>query len=408
MRKKHHDEVPVLPEAGDVLPVVEMRTRHSTNHPWIFRRMIGGPYNEIDPGTLVDVVERDGRFVGRGFYNPNSEIAVRLLTLQNEAYPDRRFFLGAITRAAKLRTEVLRLPEVTDSFRLVHSEGDGLSGLVADKYGKCIVLELFSAGMHRHLDWVKQGFLENFPEHEIIVRADHRTEKLEGLKMDGPPPATRELVIREHNLKLNVDLRRGHKTGYFLDQRDNRRRVAELSAGQDVFDGFCYTGGFALSAALGGAKSVEAVDLDEKAIDVANKNRTTNAVGEQLKFIHANVFDYLRDQRAAGKKYDRVILDPAKLAISRQEISRALSAYADMNKLGMRCLNPGGVLVSCSCTGLVSEEDFLMALRAAAAESNVELQIIAIHGAPGDHPFSVRVPEGRYLKAVYSRVMPLR
>ncbi len=408
MRKKQSDEAPILPEAGDVLPVVEMRTRHSTNHPWIFRRMVGGPYDEIDPGTLVDVVERDGRFVGRGFYNPNSEIAVRLLTIQKEMYPDRRFFLGAITRAAKLRTEVLRLPEVTDSFRLVHSEGDGLSGLVADKYGRCIVLELFSAGMHRHLEWLKLGFLENFPEHEIIVRADHRTEKLEGLKMDGPPPATRELVIREHNLKLNVDLRRGHKTGYFLDQRDNRRRVAELSAGQEVFDGFCYTGGFALSAALGGAKSVEAVDLDEKAIDVANKNRVTNEIGEQLKFIHANVFDYLRDQRSAGKKYDRVILDPAKLAISRQEIPRALSAYADMNKLGMHCLKPGGVLVSCSCTGLVSEEDFLMALRAAAAESNVELQILAIHGAPGDHPFAVRVPEGRYLKAVYSRVMPLR
>ncbi len=408
MRKKRHDETPVLPEAGDVLPVVEMKTLHSSNHPWIFRRMVGGPFTEIDPGTLVEVVERGGRFVGRGFYNPNSEIAVRLLTIEKDAYPDRRFFLGAITRAAKLRTDVLKLPAVTDAFRLVHSEGDGLSGLVADKYGKCIVIELFSAGMHRHLEWVQQAFVENFPEHEIIVRSDHRTEKLEGLKMDGPPPVTRELVIREHNLKLNVDLRRGHKTGYFLDQRDNRRRVAELSGGVEVFDGFCYTGGFALSAALGGAKSVEAVDLDEKAIDVANKNRVTNEIGEQLKFVHANVFDYLRDQRAAGRKYDRVILDPAKLALSRGEVPRALTAYADMNRLGMQCTKPGGVLVSCSCTGLVSEEDLLMALRAAATEANVELQIIAIHGAPGDHPWAVRVPEGRYLKAVYSRVMPLR
>ena len=408
MRKKKHDDVPVLPEAGDVLPVVEMKTRHSSNHPWIFRRMLGGPYDELDPGTLVEVVERDGRFVGRGFYNPHSEIAVRLLTIGHDAFPERRFFLGAITRAAKLRTEVLRLPEVCDAFRLVHSEGDGLSGLIADKYGKCIVIELFSAGMHRHLEWVKQAFLENFPEHEIIVRADHRTEKLEGLKMDGAPPVTRELTIREHNLKIKVDLRRGHKTGYFLDQRDNRRRVGELSAGQEVFDGFCYTGGFGLSAALGGAKSVEAVDLDEKAIEVANENRELNGIGEQLKFVHANVFDYLRDQRSAGKKYDRIILDPAKLALSRLEIPRALSAYAYMNRLGMQCIKPGGVLVSCSCTGLVGEEDLLMALRAAATEANVELQVIAIHGAPGDHPWAIRVPEGRYLKAVYTRVMPLR
>ncbi|HLX59955.1 MAG TPA: class I SAM-dependent rRNA methyltransferase [Planctomycetota bacterium] len=408
MRKKRTDEAPVLPEAGDVLPVVEMRTRYSSNHPWIFRRMVGGPYDELDPGTLVDVVERDGRFVGRGFYNPHSEIAVRLLTLSKDAYPDRRFFLGAVTRAVKLRHDVLQLPKVTDAYRLVHSEGDGLSGLVADKYGPCIVLELFSAGMHRHLDWLKQAFTENFPGSEIIVRSDHRTEKLEGLKMDGPPPATRELTITEHNLKIHVDLRRGHKTGYFLDQRDNRRRVAELSGGQEVFDGFCYTGGFGLSAALGGAKSVEAVDLDEKAIDVANKNRALNGIGEQLKFVHANVFDYLRDQRQGGKKYDRIVLDPAKLALSRLEIPRAMSAYADMNRLGMQCIKPGGVLVSCSCTGLVSEEDLLTALRAASIEANVEMQIVAIHGAPGDHPWSVRVPEGRYLKAVYSRIMPLR
>jgi 23S rRNA (cytosine1962-C5)-methyltransferase len=226
--------------------------------------------------------------------------------------------------------------------------------------------------------------------------------------MDGPPPQTRELVLREHNLKIHVDLRRGHKTGYFLDQRDNRRRVGELSEGQEVFDGFCYTGGFALSAALGGAKSVEAVDLDEKAIEVANKNRVLNEIGEQLKFVHANVFDYLRDQRQVGRKYDRIILDPAKLAHSRLDVPKALSAYADMNRLAMQCIKPGGVLVSCSCTGLVGEEDLLMALRAASTEANMDLQIIAIHGAPGDHPWAIRVPEGRYLKAIYSRVKPLR
>lgn len=408
MRKRRDEDTPDLPEAGSQLPVVELRTRHTSGHPWIFRRMAGGPYDEIEPGTLVEVIDKFGQFVGRGFYNPHSEIAIRLLTLDKASFPDRRWFMGAITRAVRLRQDVLELPKITDSYRVIHSEGDGLSGLVADKYGQTIVLELFSAGMHRHLDWLRQGFAEHFPDHEIIIRCDHRTERLEGLKMDGPPPQMRHLVIKENALKLNVDLRRGHKTGFFLDQRDNRKRVGELCAGQDVFDGFCYTGGFALSAALGGAKSVEAVDLDEKAIEVANENRVLNGIGAQLSFVHGNVFDVLRDRRNAGKRYSRMVLDPAKLAISRSEIPKALSSYADMNRLGMQCMQPGGVLVSCSCTGLVSEEDFLMALRAAALEASMELQVLAIHGAPADHPWALRVPEGRYLKAVFSRVTPLK
>jgi 23S rRNA (cytosine1962-C5)-methyltransferase len=410
MRKRKHEEAPVLPDANTPLPVVELRTRHASDHPWIFRRMVDEQGTEdIEPGTLVEVLDKNQQFVGRGFFNPNSEISIRLLSLTRDVFPDRRWFIGTITRAARLRSEVLQLNKITDSYRVIHSEGDGLSGLVADKYGKTIVMELFSAGIHRHMDWVRQGFEENFPDHEIIIRSDHRTERLEGIKMDGPPPQTRELIINENKLKLNVDLRRGHKTGFFLDQRDNRLRISELSAGQSVFDGFCYTGGFALSAALGGAASVEAVDLDEKAIEVAEENRTLNQISaEQLKFTHGNVFDVLRDRRAAGKKYTRMILDPAKLAISRAEIPKALSAYADMNRLGMQCIEPGGILVSCSCTGLVSEEDFLMALRAAAAEANLELQVLAIHGAGADHPWALRVPEGRYLKAVFSRVTPLK
>jgi len=368
--------------------------------------MLAGPPEDLAPGTLVEVLDKFRQHIGRGFYNPHSEVAVRLLTRSPGSFPDRRWFMGALARAVRLRHEVLRLPEATDAYRVVHSEGDGLSGLVVDKYGPVLVLELFSAGMSRHLEWLRQGLAESFPNHELIVRADHRTERLEGVKMDGPPPQTRELVIRENKLRLHVDLRRGHKTGFFLDQRDNRARVAELSAGEEVFDGFCYTGGFALSAALAGAKSVEAVDLDEKAVAVAVKNQALNSAGPQLQFTHGDVFDVLRAKRAGGKRFTRIILDPAKLALSKAEVPKALSAYADMNRLALQCLQPGGILVSCSCTGLVSEEDFLMALKAAAEEAGVELQIMAIHGAAPDHPWSIRVPEGRYLKAVFSRVMP--
>jgi 23S rRNA (cytosine1962-C5)-methyltransferase len=404
MRKHRDDEEPVrLPEPGEQLPVVPLRTRHTSGHAWVFRRMLGDP-PDLAPGTLVEVVDKFRQHVGRGFFNPHSEIAVRLLTQEPGAFPDRRWFLGAITRAVRLRQEVLQLPKVTDAYRLIHSEGDGLSGLIADKYGPTIVLELFSAGIHRHLEWIRQGLTGNFPDDEIIVRADHRTERLEGVKMDGPPPQTRELVIRENKLKMHVDLRRGHKTGFFVDQRENRARMAELCAGQEVFDGFCYSGGFALSAALSGAKSVEAVDLDEKAVALAVRNQQLNGVGEQLKFLHGNVFDILRDRRSAGQRYTRMILDPAKLALTRDEVPKALSAYADMNRLAMQCLQPGGVLLSCSCTGLVSEEDFLMTLRAAASEAGVQLQFLAVHGAAADHPWAISVPEGRYLKAVFSRI----
>jgi 23S rRNA (cytosine1962-C5)-methyltransferase len=408
MRKRRDEEPVRLPEAGEDLPVVAMRTLHASTHPWIFKRMIGAVPEELDPGTLVEVRDKNGDFVGRGFFNPHSEIAVRLLTLNEREPVDRRWFHNAVARAVQLRHDVLKLPAITDSYRVVHSEGDNLSGLVVDKYGQSLVLQLYSAGMHRHIEWLRAAFSEAFPQHEIIVRSDHRTERLEGVKMDGPPPETPKVVIRERELKMHVDLRRGHKTGYFLDQRDNRRRVAAMSAGEDVFDGFCYTGGFALSAALAGAKSVEAVDLDEKAVEVAELNGALNGLQDKVRFAHGNVFDVLRERRTAGKRYTRVILDPAKLALTKDEVPRALSAYADMNRLGMHCLQPGGVLVSCSCTGLVSEEDFLMALRAAANEAGMDLQVIAIHGAAGDHPWALRVPEGRYLKTVFSRVMPLR
>lgn len=399
-----------VPRPGSALPRVVLRTQRQNRHPWVYRRMLEGPYEDLEPGTLVEAAARDGRFVGRGFYNPKSEIALRLLSEDFTANIDAAWFKRAIGQAVALRHEVLRLNAQNDAYRLVHSEGDGLSGLIADRFAGCVVLELFSAGMQLHLEWVKAGFQEHFPDAEIIVRADHRSEKHEGVSMDGPPPSAkaRDLVIQEGPMKFHVDLRRGHKTGFFLDQRENRARVAELCRDQDVFDGFCYTGGFALSAARAGARAVEAVELDEDAIALGERNRALNELPEErVRFVQGNVFDVLRAHRTAGRAFSRLILDPAKLAISRQEIPKALSAYADMNRLGMRCLKPGGVLVSCSCTGLVSEEEFLEALRAAAGEANMELQILHISGAPPDHPWAVRMPEGRYLKAVYSRVKPL-
>jgi len=374
--------------------------------------MLAGPYEDLSPGTLVEAINRDGRYVGRGFYNSHSEITLRLLTEDPNVFPNERWFRQKISEAIGFRDQTLNLKEKTNAYRIIHSEGDGLSGLVVDRFAQFMVLELFSAGMHRHLEWVRKALLEHFPESEFVVRADRRSERHEGLNMDGPPPSQKanSLVIKEGRAKFHVDLRSEHKTGFFLDQRENRARVADLCRGEDLFDGFCYTGGFAISAALAGARTVEAVDLDEQAIGAAQRNERLNGLDKSkskvVHFIHGNVFNVLRAHRVARRKFSRIVLDPAKLAITKQEIPKAMTAYADMNRLAMDCLKPGGLLVSCSCTGLVDEEDFLMALRAAAAETNVEQQIFHIAGAAPDHPFVVRVPEGRYLKVVYSRVSP--
>ncbi len=207
--------------------------------------------------------------------------------------------------------------------------------------------------------------------------------------------------IRENGLVMRVDLAVGHKTGYFLDQRDNRLLAAGLSAGRDVWDLFCYTGGFGISAAKAGAKSVVSVDLDEKALAVAEGNAKRNEVS--VTYAHRNCFDFLRERTAAGETADVIIVDPAKLAAVRDEIPRALKTYNDINRLAMSAVRPGGVLVSCSCSGLVSEQQFVSVLSNAAREAGRELQIFRITGAAPDHPFRTDFPEGRYLKAVFAR-----
>ena len=397
-----------LPAEGEPLPRVALRAERHGRHPWVYRRMLREPEEPLEPGQLVEAVARDGRFVGRGFYNPRSEIALRLLTDDPAVFPGEAWFRARVAEAVRLRHDVLRLPDRTDAYRVVHAEADGLGGLVVDRFADVLAVELFSAGMHRHAAWVRAALASAFPDAAVVVRADHRVERQEGVKMDGgaPPEPARALAVREGPARFEIDLRRGHKTGFFLDQRDNRARMAELCRGEDLFDGFCYTGGFAVHAALAGAASVLAVDLDEDAVEVALRNKQLNALGASVSFRHGNVFDVLRGLRQSGRRFSRMVLDPPKLAHARGETGRALAAYKDMNRLGMQCLQPGGVLLSCSCTGLVQEGEFLEALRYAASEARAELQVMHVAGAAPDHPWTARFPEGRYLKAVFSRVVP--
>ncbi|MFH1022094.1 MAG: class I SAM-dependent rRNA methyltransferase [Planctomycetota bacterium] len=387
-------------------PVIRLKISRNSDHPWIYRRMVAKEAGRgVDPGSVVRVEDRDGRAVGQAFWNPRSEIALRLLSTDATVRVDRAFFASAIRRAVSLRHDVLRLPETTDAYRLVNSEADGLSGLVADRYADAIVLELYSAGYFEILEDLEVIFGELFPGSTFHVRSDWKIEKIEGFRTHWKQSPSRSVVVKENGVRFHVDLALGHKTGFFLDQRDNRYFLGTLARGRSVLDCFCYTGGFALHAAKAGAAAVTAVDLDEKAIAVARGNAELN--GAAVNFIHSDVFPFLRGLEGKPPAHDVIVLDPTKLAHSKEDLPRASRAYMDMNRLAMAVIRPEGILVSCSCSGKLSEDDFLSILRRAARESRRELEVFRVAGAGGDHPVASSCPEGRYLKVVFSRVRPL-
>ncbi|MBI3268051.1 MAG: class I SAM-dependent rRNA methyltransferase [Planctomycetes bacterium] len=363
-------------------PTIHLRVPGDRRHLFFFRKMVRKPERFIEAGALVNVVDRSGAAVGCGFYNPRSEVAVRMLGPAEEGLIEQRL-RDAVEFRASLGIEAT-------AYRVCHSEGDGLSGLIVDRYADVHSVELFSLGMFRQLDVVSRFFPNAY------VHADERTQRLEGFRLP-PQPAPRPVVVEEHGVRFSVDFERGHKTGFFCDQRENRRLVAELSRGKDLLDLCCYTGGFAVSAAKAGARRVVAVDLDEEALETAGENARLNRVKPE--FLHQNLFDFLRNSREA---FDVVVLDPPKLAREKSELGKARAGYFDMNRLAARVVKPGGVLVTCSCSGLVGEEEFLRIVRDA---SERELRTFRVTGAGPDHPVSSLYPEGRYLKVVYSRVV---
>jgi 23S rRNA (cytosine1962-C5)-methyltransferase len=389
------------------LPIISLKAKRNSLHPWIFNRMIRHPQKRIKSGTLVEVVSKEGNFIGRGIYNHKSNIGIRLLTENLSEHLNCEFFFNKIEQAKILREEILKIQKTSNSYRLIHGEADGLSGLIIDKFADVFVIELYSAGYIDIMDWIVSSLKALYPDSQITVRPDERIALKEGA--DFSKIATNYqcpdfVEIKENNIRMKVNLKTGHKTGFFLDQRENRLRLSQYCEGKNVLDCFCYTGGFAVSAMLAGAETATGIDLDEKALETAHENAKLNAVN--ISFIHVNVFDYFRKMIGENKKADVVILDPAKLAGCADEITRAHRTYGDINKLGMQVVRPGGILLTCSCSGLVSERDFLSILTRSAAESGVILQIFNISGASSDHPFTTIFPEGRYLKAVFARIFP--
>jgi len=388
-------------------PIVRLKIERRSNHPWIFQKMIEKPEPRPKPGSVVDIYDRDGTFAGRGFYNGHSRIALRVLTADADEPVDEAFFARKIAQAVQLRRDTLKLDTVTDAYRVVHSEGDGLSGLVVDRFADTLVIEFFSAGMVKQRDLIRRCLLEHFPAAQTYVFAEDHVQKQESFDL-AHPSTPKPTVIHEHGVQFHAAPGSKHKTGFFLDQRDNRKLLAEFcSGGARVLDLCCNSGGFGIYAKTsGGAGEVVGVDLDEDILEIAEQNARLNKV--KLRFIQADIFAWLRDigvnNRANDKRYDVVVLDPAKMTRDRDQVIPALKKYLDMNKLALAAVKPGGIFLSCSCTGLVSEEQFLDMLRRAAFYANRTLQVLKVTGAGADHPWLAHVPESRYLKAAFCRV----
>ena len=365
--------------------------------------MVEKPERRLPPGTVVEIVDRDGQWVGRGFYNAHSRIKLRVLSSDPAEEIDEAFFARRIERAISLRRDLLALDRVADSYRLVHSEGDDLSGLVVDRFGDHLVMEFFAAGMYRFRPAIEAALRSAYPGASFYWFADEHVQKQESIDVRSPEPAPRPIEITEHGVRFRVQPGGKHKTGFFVDQRENRKSLAELSAGRRVLDLCTNSGGFAVYAkALGNAAEVVGVDIDEEAIDLARRNADLNQA--RIRFVQADLFPWLRDTVANGERFDVVVLDPAKQTRARDEVEMALLRYRDMNRMAIQAVAPGGYLLSCSCTGLVREDDFLGAIQRGAYHAGRTVQVLRVTGAGPDHPFLVHVPESRYLKAVWARV----
>ncbi len=386
----------------DALPTVRLKNAWRSNHPWIFQKLVEKPAPRPKPGSIVDIVGVDGAWIGRGFYNGHSRIALRILETDPDVAVDADWFAAKIADAVRLRREVLRLDDTTNAWRVVHSEGDGLSGLVVDRYDDLLVVEFFSAGMFRHREWIFEALRAQFPGCRFHGFADEHVQKQESFDFHetrGTEPA----VISEHGIRFRADPAGAHKTGFFADQRDNREWLSHRCAGRRVLDLCCNTGGFGVYAAVRGASEVVGIDIDEAVLDIARGNARLNGV--KPRFVQADVFPWLRDAAGNGEQFDVVILDPAKMTRDRDQVINALKKYLDMNKLALGVVRPGGLFATFSCTGLVSEEQFLDMLRRAAFYAGRTVQVLKVSGAGADHPFLAHVQESRYLKAVFCRVL---
>jgi 23S rRNA (cytosine1962-C5)-methyltransferase len=373
-------------------------------HPFIYKRMVRAASSGARAGDVVAVFDRSGSRFGSGFYNPRSQIALRMLAFDDRPVDDA-FFRRLLEAAVGLRRGLLGLDAVTNAYRLVHAEGDGLSGLVVDRYADVLAVEVFSLGAWRLLDRLLPILHELAGTRRERVAVDAAAAAHEGM---APPPGdpgaeVRSVRIEEHGARFAVAYEEGQTTGFFCDQRENRRRFAELARGRSVLDVCTYTGGFAIHAARAGAREVSGIDLDEKAVAQARHNANLNQV--RARWVHADAFSYMRQMRENQGSWEAVVLDPPKLIGSRAEYDEGTKRYFDINKLALGLVSPGGLFLTCSCSGLLPRDEFRRIVLAAARRAGRTLQLLQATGAGPDHPVMANCPESEYLKALWVRVM---
>lgn len=366
-----------------------------SGHQWVFSNEIKSITGDPQAGDVVELHRHDGKFIGIGFFHPHSLISFRFLSrIPEEIGFD--FFARRITEAYNLRK---RLYPDSETFRLVHSESDFLPGLVIDKYDEYFSIQTMCAGMDQRLDEICNALESIFHPRAIIQRNESPLRALEKLpERSGVLRGTYDQsIITENDIKLKIDLLAGQKTGLFLDQRENRKRIRQYVNGAKVLDCFCNEGGFALNAAYGEAQSVNALDISEQAISRAGVNATINHF-QSIEFKSAEVFDELKLLGSQNKRYDVIILDPPSFTRNRKAVATALKGYKEINGLALGLINAGGFLLTASCSHHISEEMFLSAVESSARKRGRQIQLIDFCGASPDHPVLVAMPETKYLK----------
>lgn len=376
-------------------------------HPWVLDSAIARFTGDPVDGEAIDLLSDKGKWIARGIFNRQSRIQVRLYSWTSGETLDEAFWRARLARAIQLRTEI-GLDDPRGAARLVFSEGDGLSGLIVDRYGRQLVLYFTSFAMAQRAELLAAILDELVRPEGISRRVDPTLGQTEGIQLaDGPmrgAAAEGPVEIEENGLRFHVDLRAGQKTGYYLDQRDNRRVAARYLRGRRVLDMFCYTGGFSLAAAkLGEATEVLGIDSSRRAIDLATTNAALNGLSN-VRFQVGEAFKSLEALIAAGERFSGVVLDPPKFAKGRKSLEQALRAYHRLNRLALDLLEPGGILVTCSCSGHVTPDDFLYMLVGVAHKAGRDLQFLERRAAAPDHPTSADCLEGDYLKCCICRV----
>ncbi len=376
-------------------------------HPWVLDSAIARVDGAVDDGDVVELVAPGGDWIARGVYNSRSRIRVRLYTWEHEQPLDEDFWRGRLERALALRRQ-LGYNDAEGAARLVFSEADGISGLIVDRYGSFLAVQPGAAAIAQNLDMWTELLVELVQPQGIVLRSEKGITSREGFSIDDGlhwgerPPEP--VFTTEHGLRYGVELVTGQKTGFYLDQRENRRIAAGYLAGRRVLDLFCYSGGFALAARqLGEAREVVGIDSSARAIQLAEANKELNGV-TGVRFERRDAFEAMEALASESKRFGAVVLDPPKFAQSRDAVSRSLRAYHRLNELAVKLLEPDGMLVTCSCSGYVSREDFAFMLSGVSRRCGRPIQILESRGAAPDHPVSVSCLESEYLKCFICRV----